>query len=172
MVYLPMKAGTDLSHLLGCYDTAVLKQYSILPEGNPQYSWFSVVVMPHDSASKHLTEKYGKELECGLVELVIVTSFPQPSLLNEYFPCLSALAGYRSSSVIPKGWVSYKDNCLVICSGESSKRDFDPPKGLAFDGDSQFTPGSKTNLLFKKNWTLASLHEMFCLTESLLRTLY
>ena len=90
---------------------------------------------------------------------------------NERFPCLAALGGFAKSSVIPKGWITYMDECLLICTGSAAKGSCSPPDALAFDGDDKYIPASPDNILFKVDVKCTSIQQLFDVAEGLLATL-
>ena len=129
-----------------------------------------MVVFP-DGYSKSLG-KYGQDLETGFCECKIATAnnSTEPSL-NATFPKVAALAGYVKDKKVPKGWITYKNGILQVCSGSPKAVNCNAPPGTAFHGEGQHEPDSSEAILFQQKIKLESLHQLFCAVEGLLRTL-
>lgn len=163
MMYLPCRAGDDLSVYLHCFD------YASRFKCGSMCSWYSMVVLP-EGHSDALSSKYSRNLEKGFCEMK-VASFPQTiPLINSAFPKLAAFAGYRKDKNIPRGWLTYQNKTLRLCSGASAVHKSNAPKGTAYDGMDQHDPADKSAILYKMDVEIANLHHLFCVAESLLQT--
>ena len=171
MIHLPVKCGEDLSSFLRSFDNATESQFA-RTRGIPCFNWFSVVVIPSEALTERLQAKYGNDLSPGFCEFKVVPPSPEPMVvMNEVFPNLAALAGYVTSGSVPRGWISYKDEHLMICSGEAKKPESSPPPGLAFEGCDRHSPSSPDHIMFQCNVHVNSVHQFFCICEGLLKTL-
>jgi hypothetical protein len=90
-------------------------------------------------------------------------------LINSAFPKLAAFAGYRKDKKIPRGWLTYKNNTLRLCSGTSHTPKSNAPKGTAFDGIDQHNPIGDSSILYQMDVEIDSLHRLFCVAEGLLQ---
>jgi len=72
---------------------------------------------------------------------------------------------------IKKGWMTYQDNKVLICSGETSTMRSNDITYTAFDGQHQHAPRGPMDILFDMDVMVKSLHQLFCVAEGLLRTL-
>ena len=125
------------------------------------YSWFSMVVLP-EGHKPTVSTRYSRELEDGFIELKVAT-FPQSiRLINSVFPKLAALAGYRKDKQVPRGWLTYKNKTLRLCSGAATVHKSDAPKGTAFDGMCQHDPADESAILVQMDVEIDSLHHLFC----------
>ncbi|KAI2512015.1 hypothetical protein MHU86_2303 [Fragilaria crotonensis] len=168
MIFLPCQAGDDLSVYLHCFDYASQFKYATHGE-YPMYSWFSMVVLP-EGHKPTVSKRYSRELEDGFIEMR-VASFPQTiRLINSAFPKLAALAGYRKDKQVPRGWLTYKNKILRLCSGGATVHKSDAPKGTAFDGMCQHYPADESAILVQMDVEIDSLHHLFCVAEGLLQT--
>ena len=119
MIYLPMKAGNDLTDYFHSLDYAT--QFQVASgEEFPYYNWHSVVVLPTE-APQNKIDKYGKDQRRGFCDSVRPPSAYAGSSLNHVFPKVAALAGYKKDKKVPKGWVCYKNETLHICSGSTPR---------------------------------------------------
>lgn len=162
MIFLPCRAGTDLSVYLHCFDYA--SQFK-----STTNNWYSMVVFPEEHPAK-LADRYSRELEPGLVAMRVASYPPTVPWINSFFPKLAALAGYQKDKNVPRGWLTYKNKILRICSGAAASHTSNAPKGTAFDGKDHFEPADESAILFKMDVEIESLHDLFCLAEGLLMT--
>jgi hypothetical protein len=182
MIFLPCQAGNDLSVYLHCFDYAAQFKYATQKD-YPMYNWFSMVVLP-EKHKPTVSKRYSRELEHGFIE-TRVASFPQTiRLINSVFPKLAALAGYRKDKQVPRGWLTYKNKTLRLCSGAATHQiamtyiddsihsgdKSQEPKGTAFDGMSQHEPADPSAILCQMEVKIDSLHHLFCVAEGLLQT--
>ena len=93
----------DLAAYLHCLDVGVVGKYKtfVFDDGDagsecPCYSWYSKIVLPQESATAALQKRYGKHLEKGATEMVVVPADASVAPLNAIFPKLAALAGFWS----------------------------------------------------------------------------
>jgi hypothetical protein len=168
MIYLPMKAGNDLTDYFHSLDYAT--QFQVASgEEFPYYNWHSVVVLPTE-APQNKIDKYGKDQRRGFCDSVRPPSAYAGSSLNHVFPKVAALAGYKKDKKVPKGWVCYKNETLHICSGNAQKHTTNAPKKTAYDGRDQFKPESDA-ILFAADIKITSMHHLLCVIEGFLSTL-
>jgi hypothetical protein len=169
MLFLPCKAGKDLSAYLHCLDYASRFKYETF-EDCPMYSWYSIVVCPQGHSDSS-TDRHSHNQKRGFTEMKIA---PSPSqaipLFNSVFPMLAALAGYRKDKQVPRGWLTYQNGTLLLCSGTSKTFKSRAPKGTAFDGRYQHEPVDESAILHKLDAEVNSLHHLFCFAEGLLQT--
>ena len=168
MIFLPAKAGNDLSDYLHTIDYACQFDVSMYDAYCPNYSWYSMVVFPCEHNKKF--GPYGRNLEPGFCDMKQATANSKPKL-NTVFPKVAALAGYKKDKKVPKGWIRYKDNILLICSGSAQPTHCKAPPGTAFYGENQHNPASPNDILLQTKIEIKSLHHLFCVTEGMLRTL-
>jgi hypothetical protein len=171
MIFLPAKPEMDLSNYLHTIDYAAQFEYSKSPDDYPNNNWYSMIAFPHEYNKSY--GKYGDHLQRGFCDMKQATENSQTEL-NNVFPKVAALAGYRKDKKVPKGWILYKDGTLLICSGNAAKApDYKSkaPPGTAFHGEDQHDPQSPSDVLVQKKVKIQSLHQLFCVAEGLLRTL-
>ena len=137
----------------------------------PEYNWYSMVVLPAGSADEKVRKKWGRTTEVGFCEVEVVREHASLAALNTAFPKLGALAGFAKDKKVPKGWLTLKDGALRICRGKSKSPASNAPKGTAFLGSEQHEPEDETCVLFTMDANAASLHDLFCVAEGLLRCL-
>ena len=166
MIYLPCKAGKDLSVYLHCFDYATQFSYATY-EGGPEYSWYSMVVCPDIQK----TAKYQSQHQTGFMEVSVATYPPNLPFFNAVFPKLAALAGYKKDKKVPRGWLTYQNKTLRICSGATAPHKSNAPKGTAWDGNSQHDPVDESAVLFQMDTAIDSLQHLFSVAEGLLETL-
>ena len=148
-----------------------MPQKLIVTERTPWSSWFSPVIIPEAKLTDRLREKWGDKCKRGFYEANTIHPRKGLLLLNNAFPKLAALAGYKKDSKISRGWLTYKDNILRICPGRAMVRKCRAPPGTAFHGLDQHDPAGPEDLLFENEGRINSLHELFCAAEELLHTL-
>ena len=179
MVLMPAAPPKDIAAYLHCLDVGVLGKYKtfFFDDGDagsecPRYSWYSKIVLPQDSATAALQKRFGKHLEVGFTEMVVVPADASVAPLNAIFPKLAALAGFVKDNKVPKGWMTFKDGTLRICTGKS-KAGPARFKGdtTAFAGEDQHEPEEADGVLFTMELQAESLHHLFCVAEGLLRCL-
>jgi hypothetical protein len=168
MLFLPCKAGDDLSVYFHCFDCASQAKYATR-DGYAMNSWFSVVVLPEDHPAT-LSKRYARDLEEGFVETKVVSFPPTIPLMNSVFPKLAALAGYRKDKRVPRGWLTYQNKTLRLCAGASVTPKSPAIKGTAFDGMNQHEPADEYAILHQMEVELESLHHLFCVAEGLLQS--
>ncbi|KAI2512086.1 hypothetical protein MHU86_2374 [Fragilaria crotonensis] len=79
MLYLPCKAGNDLSEYLHCFDVAAKRKHGGMT------NWFSVVVLPKEHSAT-LANRYSRDLEAGFIEMRVASFPPTMPLINSAFP--------------------------------------------------------------------------------------
>lgn len=164
MIFMPVPPERDLSDYLHCLNVAAK------PRPNGHYTWFSVTVIPRYKIKQSHSDVYGKYLRRGHIELQLVDR-PAERGFNRFFPNVAALAGFRKDSKIKRGWITYKDEYLRICSGSARTVKCLHGKGLAFYGAGQHHPDSPADVVMEFTIRLESLHDLFCTVEGLLGTL-
>jgi len=157
----------DLSAYLHCFDYASQSEYGKY-KGSPSYTWYSLVILPMSSATTSLKTKWNPSPTVGFDEMQIVSENPEIVVLNNAFPKIAALAGYKKDCTIKKGWMTYKDDNLCICSGKAKKPKCNAPPGTAFHGEDHQEPNECGDVLCKMSIKVDSLHELFCVAEGLL----
>lgn len=171
MIFLPCKAGEDLSDYLHCFDYASQFKFKTADKGYPLYSWFSVVVCPEDHPPA-LSKRYSSNQEKGFVELRVAPYPHTTPTINSAFPKLAALAGYRKDKKVPRGWLTYQNKVLRLCTGASvTQKTHGSARGTAFHGDHGHEPADVSGILFRMDIDVESLHHLFCVAEGLLQTL-
>lgn len=169
MIYLPAKPQSkELSDYLHMFNYAAQFKYAQSYEEFPDYTWYSMVVFPHDYNKSF--GKYGQNLEPGFCDMKIAPVNPGAPPLNTVFPKVAALAGYKKDKKVPKGWITYKNGFLRVCSGAPKTVKCNAPDGTAFHGEDQHEPASPEAVLFQAKVKIQSLHHLFCVVEGLLRT--
>lgn len=174
MIYLPAPPNKkELSDYLHLLNHTWQFKYSTQDGGTyPNYTWYSVVAFPSDYNKSF--GKYGENLRPGFCDMVIATPNTQSSsgVLNAVFPKVAALAGCKKDKLVPKGWITYKNSLLRICSGSSKTVKCKAPPGTAFHGEDQHEPDDSTQgILFQAKIEIQSLHHLLCFVEGFLRTL-
>ena len=91
--------------------------------------------------------------------------------MNSVFPKVAALAGKKKDKKVPRGWITYQNKSLLVCTGKvlPPKRS-SPLKGTAWDGLNQFKPEPDA-ILFSVNIGIRSIHQLLCAVEGLLTSL-
>ena len=136
------------------------------------YNWYSMTVLPAESATDQQQRKWGQGLEKGFVEMKVVPTDSSLASLNKTFPKLAALAGFAKDNKVPRGWLTFKDGMLRICTGKSlSPKIRGPGTFCAFHGSGQHEPADEAGVLFTVDTRAESLHDLFCVAEGLLRCL-
>lgn len=173
MVLMPVAPPKDLAAYLHCLDAGVSLGGPKMDDGCPLYSWYSMIVLPAVSADERARKRWGQTTEVGFTEVKVVPDGASLPALNKAFPKIAALAGFAKDKKVPKGWVTYKDGTLRICSGKSKspKSWSNSPKGTAFLGLDQHEPECGSCVMFTMSVRAASLHDLFCVAEGLLRSL-
>ena len=171
MVLMPAAPPKDLAAYLHCLDEGVGRGSPRMHGSCPEYSWYSMVVLPAGSADEKARKKWGRTTEVGFCEVEVVRERASLAALNAAFPKLAALAGFAKDKKVPKGWLTLKDGALRICRGKSKSPASNAPKGTAFLGSEQHEPEDETCVLFTMDADAASLHDLFCVAEGLLRCL-
>ena len=161
----------SLDHYLSCLNHGA----SIKADGFTTYSWHSIVVLPNAKKEK----KYNFDTKRGFCDCEILPNYATNKSidLGSIFPYTSAFAGLRKSTkkgqngvVRKKGWIRYKDNVLMVCSGSGSESTCpSAPRGTAFHGRGQHVPSTSDEILVKKRMAFTSIHDLFCTVEGLLR---
>jgi len=171
IMFLPVKP-LDLGEYLHTMDHAAQFKYKRGDYG-PNVSWYSLVVFPSSNLSTTATEKYMREEEPGFCEATIAPKVPQQDVnISQVFPKLAALAGYgKKDCTAPKGWITYKNKILRVCSGKARAYKGKAPKYTAWDGIQQHEPEGPSAVLCETQVDLQSLHHLFCTVEGLLRSL-
>lgn len=90
--------------------------------------------------------------------------------LNSTFPKLAALTGFVKDKTVPRGWLTFQDGTLRICTGKSKSPKSEAPN-TAFHGIGQHEPAAEDGVLFTTCARVDSLHDLFCVAEGLLRCL-
>lgn len=167
MLYLPVKPGPDLSNYFACLETASKVKFGAYNRSN----WQSVVALS-DDASVDKIEKYGYCQDPGFCDMVIYDG-QSPTLINDIFPNVAALAGCGKSKnkKVPRGWITYHDKTIRVCTKRASKHISNAPKYTAWDGCEQFKPADEDAILFQVNIEIKSVHQLLCVVEGLLQTL-
>jgi hypothetical protein len=171
MIFLPTqpKSLNDYLHTLN---------YAAQFQPTPQYyTWYSMVVLPHDNAASY--SKYARELERGFCEAEVAPAIGKQEQmsammnLEQVFPKVAALSGFakKKDAKVPKGWVTYNNNILRICTGTAQVVKSKAPKNCAWDGIDAHNPEDGDGILAEMDVKITSLHHLFCTVESLLRTL-
>lgn len=168
MLFLPCRAGKDLSTYLHCFDYASQFKFETYNDC-PMYNWYSVVVCP-EGHLESLTDQYSRNQKRGFVEMKIAPCPQTIPHFNSVFPKLAALAGYRKDKRVPRGWLTYQNNTLLLCSGTSLTFKSKAPRGTAFDGRYQHEPVDESAILREMDAEITSLHHLFCVAEALLQT--
>ena len=170
MIHMPAFSEKDLAQYLHCFDFASQFKYkTISPEQNyPCYNWYSLVVIPNASNSSTIQNKYGTNLQPGFCDLKIVPTEKNYTSLNEFFPKVASLAGFRKDKTVPRGWMTYQDGTLSILSGKNSEEKSNAPPGTAFDGENKYGPKSESDIVRQMTVEVESLHDLLCIAEGLL----
>ena len=172
MVLMPAAPPKDLAAYLQCLDAAVsLGKPKIHPVYKcPEFNWYSMVILPRDSANDSLMKRWGRNQEQGFSEMKVVRADATLASLNVTFPKLAALAGFVKDRQVPKGWLTLKDGTLRICTGKSKSLKSNAPNGTAFLGIGQHEPAEEDGgkVLFTTCARVDSLHDLFCVAEGLL----
>ncbi len=175
MIHMPAASEKDLGQYLSCFDHGTQFKYQIDPEyGYPYHNKYSVVVLPSASSSSSLQHKYGRNARSGprWCHCEVVPRNKCISL-NEVFPKVASLAGFRKDKAVKKGWITYQDRTLTILSGKSAKIAFHSKylNGTAFEGENKHKPESEDNIICQMTVKVKSLHELFCIAEGLLESI-
>jgi len=172
MIFLPAKPGNDLADYLHCFDYASQFEYSKDEKwGTPNYDWYSMVVFPLDGTIKSYV-KYASNQEAGFCEAKVAPDSSDLPSLNKIFPKVAALAGYKLDFTVMKGWFTYKDKTLRICSGGSTVVKSNCPKFTAFVGLDQHEPDPASSVVIAEvQVEIKSLHHLFCVVEGLLMSI-
>lgn len=171
MVLMPAAPPKDLAAYLRCLEAGVSLGGPKMHEWGPEYNWYSMIVLPAATADERTRKKWGEKTEVGFREMKVVSNDASLAALNKAFPKIAALAGFSKDKKVSKGWITYKDETLRICQGESKKPKSRAPKGTAFLGAEQHEPEDETCVLFTMDVCAASLHDLFCVAEGLLCSL-
>lgn len=174
MIFLPVRPGGDLHHYLHCFDYASQFKYSTFKDEKwecPNYTWYSMVVFPyHVQMRTH--QKWFSDQEQGFCEAKIAPSCKHPQHLNDIFPKVATLAGYnKKDKTVKKGWFTYKDGTLRICSGKAKVDKGGSPKFTAFVGLDQHEPDSAESIVAEVQLKIKSLHHLICAVEGLLMSI-
>ena len=171
--YHPTHPSQDLAAHLHCLDAGVRLGQPKFDDRYqcPVYSWYSMIILPAESANDRLEKRWGQNLEVGFCEMKVVPADASRASLNETFPKLAALAGFVKDKKVPKGWLTFKEGTLRICTGKSKSPKSGAPNGMAFVGAGQHEPENNDGVLFMMEVPAASLHDLFCVAEGLLRSL-
>lgn len=173
MIYLPLKPGKDLSDYLHCIDHASQFPCSTFDYGGtesyPNNTWYSMVALPHDP-SVTTYEKFLRGREVGFCDARRAPTNPHTAL-NAIFPKVAALAGYKKDHGIPRGWISYKNKVLRICTGQAMPYTSHAPKFTACVGSNQYQPSDPELVLREVQVEFESLHHLFCVAEGLLQSM-
>ena len=165
MIFMPDKAES-LEHYLECL------HHAASVKSNGGYNWHSDVVLPHQATS---SSKYTEDLEPGFCDCEIVPPSAAPKLeLDSIFPNICALGGFlgKRKKGAKRGWIRYRDNVLLICSGSGSPNSCPQvPKGTAYEGRGCRRPAGDTEFLARKSIEISSLQELFCTVEGILMSL-
>jgi hypothetical protein len=122
MIHLPVKAGKDLADYLHCLDHAVRFKYPKDAEhGCPLYNWHGVVIIPDEKRwDAKLLTKFRQTGNISQTKIAPPSrGAPDATTLNDKFPKLAALAGYRKDKNIKKGWICYENHTVCICTGSA-----------------------------------------------------
>ena len=174
MIFMPAAPPKDLAAYLHCLDAGVsLGKPKMYRDDCPEYSWYSMVVLPAASVNERLRKTwFSDDQEVGFVEAKVVPDDANLASLNKAFPKIAALAGFAKDKKVPRGWLTHKDGILRICHGKSQPAPKSgAPKGTAFSGSRQHEPEDKASVLFTVDARAKSLHDLFCVAEGLLRCL-
>lgn len=166
MLYMPAKP-TSLS------DYLFTLNYGSGFKGNGQYSWFSMVVLP-SNASKNIFRKYQQHTERGFCEASMAFRRKNSTMdVDRAFPKLAAFSGLGMNiqQGVPKGWITYQNKTLRLCTGAPQTIQNKAPKGTAWDGMDQHNPADPDGVLCEMQVEIQSLHHLFCASEGLLRSL-
>ena len=173
MLFMPAAPPKDLAAYLYCLDAgACLGKPKFDHELDcPFYSWYSMIVLPAESATAKQKKKYAAQ-EKGFVDMRLVPADSSLHSLNKTFPRLAALAGFVKDKDVPRGWLTFKDGTLRICTkGQALTAKTNAPSWTAFDGEGQHEPADQAGVLFSVDTEPGSLHDLFCVAEGLLRRL-
>lgn len=163
MIFMPAEPAHDLADYLHCLNAAA----RLNPNGG--YNWFSVIVIPRKKLTKKLEDLYGDDLKPGFCEMEVVDESMENGF-NNFFPKVAALAGFHKDPKIKRGWITYKDGFLRICSGSALPVKCQAPEGTAFHGAQQHQPSSPADVVMEAAVAVKSLHDLFCTVEGLLGT--
>jgi hypothetical protein len=110
--------------------------------------------------------------EKGFTDCRIVPQKDLVDLTAVYPNMFTLLSGKKNklSKNVPRGWVSYRNRRLTICSGKVRVVKSKAPKGTAYDGD-QYCPENDASVLFVMDVAILSLQQFFGVVEGLLSTL-
>ena len=170
-IYLPAAPPKELSEYLHCFNAGSRVQYAQGPYGGPCYTWLSAVVIPRDKATPNLLNKWDVDPQPGFCECVVSDPLAAPLRLNDAFPKVAALAGYRKDPLVKPGYMTLCDNVLRICRGPAKRPHYNGPSDIASVGEDHHTPVRPEGILFEYTGKFTSLQELFCVAEALLRTL-
>jgi len=172
MIFMPAAPPKDLAAYLYCLDAGVrLGKPKTDPKYNfPVYNWYSMIVLPAESATDKQKKKWDGSEE-GFVDMRVVPADSSLPSLNKTFPKLAALAGFVKDKKVPRGWLTFKDRTLRICTGKSLTPKSNAPPGTAFHGMDQHEPADQAGVLFSVDTEPGSLHDLFCVAEGLLGSL-
>ena len=170
---MPAAPPKDLAAYLYCLDAGARfgKPKFDHELGCPFYSWHSMIFLPAESATAKQKKKYAAQEE-GFVDMRLVPADSSLHSLNKTFPRLAALAGFVKDKDVPRGWLTFKDGTLRICTkGQALTAKTNAPSWTAFDGEGQHEPADQAGVLFSVDTEPGSLHDLFCVAEGLLRRL-
>jgi len=163
MMYMPAKP-TGLSDYLHTLN------YASGFKGNEQYSWFSMVVLP-SNANGNIYRKYQQRTQKGFCEAAMAFRYKFKEV-DQAFPKLAAFSGLGATiNGIPKGWLTYQNKTLRLCTGAPETVKNKAPKGTAWDGVDQHNPQEGSGVLCEMQVNIQSLHHLFCTAEGLLGSL-
>lgn len=173
MILMPAAPPKDLAAYLQCLDAGVsLGKPKIHPEFKcPEYNWYSMIIIPANSVTDSLNKRWGKHQEPGFHEMKLAPVDTNLPSLNSTFPKLAALAGFVKDKKVPKGWLTFQDGTLRICTGKSKSPKSKAPDSTAFFGIGQHEPATEDGVLLTMCARADSLHDLFCVAEGLLRCL-
>ena len=163
MIYLPDKAAS-FQHYMECLNTGA----KVPKDGH--FNWHSIVVLPHGSKK---IKAYQEDTEAGFTDCLVVRarSSKQAQDLVKMFPKTAALGGFGRDRTIPKGWIRYKDETLMIVTGSGgSKACPQAPEYTSYDGQG-FHASGFDKILLNVDIKITSIQQLFQEVESFLRTL-
>jgi Plasmid pRiA4b ORF-3-like protein len=156
-VLLPDKP-TSLTHSMACLENAVKVKR------DRTYSWHSSIVLPNYNKCS----KYREHTDRGLCDCTIVNP-PNSEIVDQIFPKLAALGGFRKDKNIKKGWIRYMNGILLVVQGKGSITSAPrAPKHTACIGCGIYMPGPCDTIVARVSKKFDSLHDLFCYVEGLL----
>jgi len=171
MIYFPESFDT-LQEYLYSLDYASRLKYQNCADG-PSYTWFSVVALSANPQPKMIEKYYhGCNRARGFIECLVVPHNPNLFDLTTIYPKVFALfSGTKKRTNIPRGWITYRNNRMTICSGSVQTIKSNAPKGTAWDGFNQHRPENDGCILHEVDIEIRSLQQLFGTAEGLLSTL-